>query len=51
MKYEWWDPWAGTRKGGDVWGRGFPRVSIIPGIFDGGKCPVEARGCRMMGDQ
>ena len=32
------------------WGRYFPWVSILPGIFDGRECSVEAQGCRVMGE-
>ena len=28
----------------------FPRTGILPAIFDGRGCPVEAQGCRVMGD-
>ena len=34
---------------GDGRGREFPRVSILPGIFDGRERAREAQGCRVMG--
>ena len=38
----WWVP------GG--WRMSFPQMGILPELFGGRGCPVEAQGCRMMGD-